>query len=74
MGRELGGWFGCHAHCAHFEPPCPAHPPCRIAARLGAAAPSLAVLPGCGHVSFEERPAMLLDFLAAFVSDVQHAL
>lgn len=30
----------------------------------------LAVLPGCGHLAHEERPAVLLDFLAAFVRDV----
>lgn len=45
----------------------------RVAARLGAAAPRLAVLPNCGHLSHEEAPAVLLDFLAAFVSDAQQS-
>lgn len=45
----------------------------RIAERLGGAAPRLAVLPGCGHVSHEEAPAVLLDFLGAFVGEVQRA-
>lgn len=43
---------------------------CRIAERLGAAAPRLAVLPACGHLSFEEAPAQLLNFLCAFLLDL----
>jgi pimeloyl-ACP methyl ester carboxylesterase len=43
----------------------------RVAERLGDAAPRVAVLPGAGHLSHEEAPLVLLDFLTTFVSDVR---
>lgn len=39
----------------------------RIAERLGGLAPRLAVLP-CGHLSHEEAPHVLIDFLLSFVN------
>ena len=66
------------------RPGCPSRPPltpgpppfahhCRVAERLGAVAPRLAVLPRCGHLSHEEAPQLLLDYLQAFVLDLQAA-
>lgn len=46
----------------------------RIAGRLRTATPHLAVLPRCGHLSHEEAPEVLLDFLAAFLTDLQQGL
>lgn len=40
---------------------------CRLAEQLGAAGPRLAVLPACGHLSHEEAPQGLLDFLQSFL-------
>ncbi|KAL4458374.1 hypothetical protein ABPG75_013239 [Micractinium tetrahymenae] len=48
----------------HITPPCAA---ARLAERLGAAGPRLAVLPACGHLSQEEAPQVLLDFLQSFL-------
>ena len=42
----------------------------RIAERLGGAAPRLAILPRCGHLSHEEAPQVLLDFLQAFLAEL----
>lgn len=39
----------------------------RLAEQLGAAGPRLAVLPACGHLSHEEAPQELLDFLQSFL-------
>jgi pimeloyl-ACP methyl ester carboxylesterase len=42
----------------------------RIAERFGTVAPHLALLPQCGHLSHEEAPHVLLDFLLAFLTDL----
>ena len=50
--------------CDPVSPPAAA---ARLAERLGGAAPQLAVLPACGHLSFEEAPAELAGLLAAWL-------
>ena len=57
-------------HCLQLTGNRLASPPVRrIAERLGAAAPRM-VLPRCGHLSHEETPCVLLEYLQSFVLDL----